>query len=316
MWQPSKENFFIHFKPGECRTVLVVGAGASAHLGFPLGDELCCTIISNTRNPDSNPFKDLVSMGFAHEAIISFHENLERSLPHSIDEFLSDRSEFIDVGRAAIAQVLIGHEDEKRLRQRDDNWYGLLRDRIKAAIQRNEFSPVIVTFNYDLSLDKFLYDFLSSTFSRYAQMDTLEDAVRVFHVHGRLGYLEYEVTHTPRRSYGKPLSPNEILAASQGIRVISQLDNDFGRDMVFAQEAIKQGERVIFLGFGYDDMNLDRLRIGTWESGKYFGTAFKLGESRFSELLRQSANKFNLGKQDVGICDYLRTTDCWKNPVT
>jgi len=316
MWQPYK-NDFIHFRRGECRTVLVVGAGASAHLGFPLGAELCSTIISNTRNPESEPFKNLVAMGFSHANILSFHANIERSFPHSIDEFLSDRSEFVDIGRAAIAQILIGCEDEKRLRQRDDNWYGLLRDRIKAEIKGNEFSPVIVTFNYDLSLDKFLYDFLSSTFQRYATMNSFDDAViRVFHVHGRLGYLDYEVKHRSSRPYGKALSPNEILVASQGIRIPTQLDNDFGRDMVFARKAIQEAERVIFIGFGYDDNNLYRLGVDTWEREKYFGTAYKLGKARIKELMTRSADKLSLGSPDETVFDYLTSADCWKNQLT
>ena len=110
-------------------------------------------------------------MAFPHETIRLFHDQIEKSYARSIDEFLADRIEFIDVGRASIAQVLIMHEDDKLLRMRDDNWYGLLRNRIKKDIDRNSFSPVIVTFNYDLSLDKFLYDFLSSTFPRYARID-------------------------------------------------------------------------------------------------------------------------------------------------
>jgi len=311
MWQPYK-NELIHFRPGECRTVLVVGAGASAHLGFPLGAELCSTIISNTRNRESEPFKNLVTMGFSHATILSFHADIEKPFPRSIDEFLSDRSEFIDIGRAAIAQILIACEDEKRLRLRDDNWYGLLRDRIKEEILRNEFRPVIVNFNYDLSLDKFLYDFLSSTFpGRYAAMKS-EDDVRVFHVHGRLGYLDYEVTRTPRRSYGKPLSPNEMLLASQGIRIPTQLDNDFGRDMMFAQKVIQEAERVIFIGFGYDDNNLYRLGVDAWEPQKYYGTAYKLGQARIKELMTRSADKLNLGSPGENVFDYLTSADFWK----
>jgi len=299
--------------PGESRTVLVLGAGASAHLGFPLGPQLCSKIIENTSDPDGNPFKELLAMAFPHETIYSFHEQLEKSFPRSIDEFLADRPKFIDVGRASIAQVLIRYEDEKLLRKREDNWYGLLRDRIKEELDRNRFSPVIVTFNYDLSLDKFLYDFLSSTFPRYATINTLEGAVRILHVHGRLGYLDYEVTCSPRRSYGGPVSPSEILAASQGIRVPSQLPNDYGRDMVVAQEAIKQAKRVIFLGFGYDDTNLVRLRVDSWEPGKYFGTGYKLKKARIQELLTLSEKRLSVGDSNLGTSDYLLSAACWND---
>jgi hypothetical protein len=172
---------------------------------------------------------------------------------------------------------------------------------------------VIVTFNYDLSLDKFLYDFLSSTFPRYATINTLDGAVWILHVHGRLGYLDYEVTHSPRRSYGGPVSASEILAASQGIRIPSQLPNDYGRDMVIAQEAIKQAKRVIFIGFGYDDANLDRLRVNSWEPGKYFGTGYKLAKARIQELLTLSEKRLSLGDSNLGISDYLLSAPCWND---
>ena len=309
-WQPYKESAFVHFKRDECRVVLVLGAGASAHLGFPSGADLCARIISNTRNPQSEPYKGLLYMDFLDKDITAFHESIEKSFPHSIDEFLSDRPEFIEIGRAAIAQILIGCEDEKRLRERERNWYGLLRDRIKAEVLKNQFSPVIVTFNYDLSLDKFLYDFFSSTFSQYAKLKTLEEAIRIFHVHGRLGHLDYEDSQWCR-SYGKSISPIELRKASQGIRVVSELDNDFGRDMVFAQKAIDEAEKVIFLGFGYDDLNLDRLRVSSWKIGKFFGTALNLDRERREQLLQKTQKRITLAKSDVEVYDYLQTAECW-----
>lgn len=312
MWQPGK-NHHVHLMRDESRTVLVLGAGASTYLGFPLGPQLCFKIIENTSDPGRKPFNELLAMGFSQQKIQSFHERLDKSYTRSIDEFLSDRPEHIDIGRAAIAQVLIRYENGKVLRTRHNNWYGLLRNRIKEDITRNRFSPVIVTFNYDLSLDKFLFDFLTNTFERYDKINTLEGSVRLLHVHGRLGYLDYEVKHTSRRPYGRHVSPHEILAASQGIRVPGQLENDYGRDMEVAQEAIKQAECVIFLGFGYDSTNLFRLRIDAWESGKYFGTAYGLGKARIQELLTLSEKRLILGDPDLGICDYLKSADCWND---
>jgi hypothetical protein len=312
MWHTAN-NLNVDLRPDECRTVLVLGAGASSHLGFPLGPELLSTIIKNTSDPDGNFFKELLGMNFSQETIRFFREHLEKSFPHSVDEFFENRPEFIDVGRASIAQVLIEREDESLLRNRDDNWYRLLRDRIKGEIDGNGFRPVIVTFNYDLSLEKFLYDFLSSTFPRYATINTLTNVVRILHVHGRLGYLDYEAPRTPSRSYGGPVSRREILAASQGIRVPSQLTNDYGGDMVYAQEAIKQAKRVIFLGFGYDDRNLHRLRVDNWEPGKYFGTAYGLGETRIQRLLNVSQERLSLAPSTLRIYDYLASAACWND---
>ncbi len=312
MWNTGKNLNFVHLKPGESRTVLVLGAGASAHLGFPLGPKLCSEIIQNTSDPNLKSFTDLLAMGFPRQIILSFHDQLDKSFPRSIDEFLSDRAEYIDVGRAVIAQVLTRHEDEKVLRSRDNNWYGLLRNLIRQDLDRNKFSPLIVTFNYDLSLYKFLYDFLSSTFQRFATMNTLDEGVRILHVHGRLGYLDFE-KRTPSRTYARRGSPTDILEASRGIRVPSQLENDYGRDMLIAQEAIKQAKRVIFLGFGYDETNINRIRIDTWEPGKYFGTGYRLENKRIQELSTLSGKKLSLGDPVLGIYEYLISAACWND---
>lgn len=304
MWKTG-HNRVVDLLPDKCRTVLVLGAGASAHLGFPLGPQLCSEITHNTSDRDASSFKNLLEMGFPHEMICSFHEEIRKSHPNSIDEFLSDRPDFVDVGRAAIAQILIGCENEARLQNRDDNWYGLLRNRIKADINSNRWRPMIVTFNYDLSLDKFLHDFVASTFPGHASINDIP------HVHGRLGYLDYEVSNTPRRSYGGGASPSDILAASRGIRVPSQLDNDYGSNMLIAQDAIKKAKCVIFLGFGYDDPNLARLRVDNWEPGKFFGTAYKLDRARIQDLETLTKNGLSLGDPNRGISDYLPSAACW-----
>ncbi len=295
--------------PGKCRTVLVLGAGASSHLGFPLGPELCAKIISNTGNRESEAFKSLLDMRFDAEAIVSFHHCLKNFLPRTIDQFLAERPEFRSVGKAAIAQVIIAQEDENKLLRPDANWYFLLADRIRSAIDRNVFPPFIVTFNYDLSLDKCLYGFLKIT-KRHQNIKTLNEAISVLHVHGSLGQIDDEKGPW-FRSYGKNLSPEEIMEASQGIRVPDELDNDYGRVMVGAQRAIEEAERVIFLGFGYDEMNLNRLAITNWKPSKFHGTAFNFDRQARQQLLARTSKTLSLGVSKFAIYEYLQRTNCW-----
>jgi len=81
--------------------------------------------------------------------------------------------------------------------------------------------------------------------------------------------------------------------------------------MVFAQKAIEQAERVIFLGFGYDDMNLGRLRVSSWKIGKVFGTAFKMDQNRRGKLLARTEKKLTLAHGDADVYKYLQTAPCW-----
>lgn len=311
MWQPWKDAVAA-LGPRETHTVLVLGAGASFHLGYPLGLALTERIIENTR-AERQDFRQLVEMGFAEDFVSEFGDELAKSVPHSIDDFLYHRHNFLDIGRACIAQELIKHEDEGLLRTRTDNWYACwLREWVCEVIERNTCAPTIVTFNYDRSLDKFLYDFVSAMYTERA--NTLGNLIPVSHVHGRLGDLDHEAGRGFSRPYSKLASPLEILRASKGIRVPVEIaiSNKLGNEMAEAHKAIKRAKRVVFLGFGFDPSNLDRLRVedptgcDSWAgTNKFFGTAYHLSESRRQELQRESGGRLRLGGADTQILEYL-----------
>lgn len=301
MWQSSTSGR-TDLGPHGSDTVLVLGAGASAHLGYPLGATLCENIIKNTDDTKGSSFRELVEMGFAEKVIGEFSDQLAKALPSTIDEFLSYRLELVDIGRAAIAQELIRYEDASLLRRRAGNWYAMLRDHIKEAIDTNRSCPLVVTFNYDRSLDKLLSDFVKSMYPTKVQV--LHDVMRVFHVHGLLGDLDHEAGSRP---YCSQATPAEIRAASQGIRVPAELENNYGQEMVVAQNAIRNARRVIFLGFGFDGTNVDRLRLGDWrnDTTKYCGTAYRLSPARRQQLLDESGGRLTLGGADTTILDYV-----------
>jgi hypothetical protein len=66
MWQTG-HNVVVHLSRDLCRIVLVLGAGASAHLGFPLGPKLCSEITDNTSDPHATSFIELTEMARTHQ---------------------------------------------------------------------------------------------------------------------------------------------------------------------------------------------------------------------------------------------------------
>jgi hypothetical protein len=309
----------INFDLLDTYTVLVLGAGASAHLGYPLGSRLCDNILESTKNPTAHSFIQLHEMGFSENDILAFNRAFGASALPAIDVFLGKRNEFLELGRAAIACELVKYEDEDRLRRdRQDNWYFELPKKLTAEIDRNYFGFVIVTFNYDRSLDKFLHDFFSATYPQKAQSSTIEHYVPILHVHGRLGYLEHQTSQEPRRPYKVTNSSEEILASSKCIQVPVELQNKHSQDMVEAQCAIQEAKRVVFLGFGYDTTNLRRLGIHHPMAGvrwtgddKYFGTAYDLPKLKIEELSKASERRLILADSSTRIRDYLRNETCW-----
>jgi hypothetical protein len=242
-------------------TVLVLGAGASMHLGYPLGSGLVEQIKGNSGNEGCAAFKQLRDMGFGRGDILEFHSALVSEGSRSIDDFLSTHEESLVLGRATIAQVLIGHEDPIRLAERD-NWYWQLGWYFRESFRINEHPPAIVTFNYDRSLDKFIHDAIKGIFPN--SFEYYRRFIKILHVHGRLGYLDSDgVEDFVRRYGGESVTPEQILKSAAGIRVMPELSDDYGYDMRCAQQVIANAKKVLFLGFSYNPQNLERLRVVT-----------------------------------------------------
>jgi hypothetical protein len=172
---------------------IVLGAGASD--GFPLGSELLKILKKDVKNyieefilrkSDSKSAyeyyqKEIIKINldgisdefkeFCQQVLILL-QNLEKSSATSIDYFASRIS---DKYHQAIAKALIRNIIQSYNTKIEETWYGNLlpiyfpdyvegdkvRNTIDAIIQKSK-EIQIITFNYDLSLEKFLFDFLKN----------------------------------------------------------------------------------------------------------------------------------------------------------
>ena len=175
----------------EHRLVLVLGAGASRPFGFPTGDELYNSIITELGGKGNGQLYSLLhEAGFEHQEINKFHSALSRAGTQSVDAFLEHRAEFRDVGKAAIASALLRHEHEETVHANNEsNWYRYFFEKLNSKFEdfyKNSVS--VLTFNYDRSLEHFLYTALINKYGK-----TPEECVRqvrvfpIIHLYGQLG---------------------------------------------------------------------------------------------------------------------------------
>ena len=106
-------------------TTLVLGAGASIAMGYPTGGELRLELLKLT-NVDKRQFSiesGLYAAGEEH--LQGFIDAFRRSQMYSIDAFLARRPEFTDIGKRAIAAVLLEREAACSLDRwnHEDGWY-------------------------------------------------------------------------------------------------------------------------------------------------------------------------------------------------
>ena len=261
-------------------TVLVLGAGASAPYGFPTGAELRSQIIGELACPVASPLgKTLMGAGFREQQIQSFADEFGNSAWNSVDQFLEHRPDHLSVGKAAIAAALIPHETMGKLFRAvdpEEDWYRYLFNAMACSFdefQNNKLS--IITYNYDRSLEQHWLKALLAFNKPVAVCYEKLKSIPILHLHGTLG----EFINGPKnyRPYSDDSTPDMITRASDSILIIHETNHasaGFGR----ARELIQAAERICFLGFGYDQRNVERL-VGTdrlFQNKILTGTAYGL----------------------------------------
>jgi hypothetical protein len=243
------------------KRVLVLGAGASCTYGYPVGTQLRRKILEATE--DSMGAEGTFPIGLVRE----FREAFAQSQSMSIDRFLSRRSDFADIGRYAIAQVLLQDEDasEPKLMGEPDgeHWYRYLLDRLTSD-DWDAFDPswlTVVTFNYDRSLEWYLMHSLKAMYGkREDEVAEKLTRLKILHVYGSLGMpwgnvdpLPYTLARRQRMQRS-----TVIRQAAERLRVIPE-GRDDDPSLQPIQAAIKEAEQIAFLGFSFDATNVRRL---------------------------------------------------------
>src|ERR1035437_10205984 len=102
------------------KTVLILGAGASCGYGFPVGSQLRQRILALRDDVEASNI-----MMFSRSFTRKFVDAFGNAQVYSIDTFLGRRPEFVEIGKAAIAYILLSCEQKANLTSdtNDDHWY-------------------------------------------------------------------------------------------------------------------------------------------------------------------------------------------------
>ncbi len=264
-------------------TTLILGAGASAPYGYPLGVELRDALLNGPHSFDQR----------LHDLSIDAAEwtNVQAALHDyqkpSVDEFLSAYPEHSQLMKLAIAHELNRHEDHMQHKSpsHKDPWYRVLLDEYLG--DDKDFGSgllTIVTFNYDLSLEKYLVD--TSKARHRGRTDEQRQAslahLAIQHVYGDLGPVVD--IHGTGRQYGP--FPNSATARSAAGSISTCFEEGSREAVANAQKQISESDVVAFLGFGYSTQNLQRLdlRSRLKKGAVVIGSNYKCGNVQ--DLLR------------------------------
>lgn len=284
------------------RTTLLLGAGASAHLGYPLGTGLRDNILSMMNPPDkrNGDLARLVGHLGSEELWRPFAEHLSRGGWRSPDAFLEKHREFIPLGKTLMAIALKQCEHPMSVFPPSNNgWYGYLGDCLLEAtvdeFRKNKLS--IVTFNYDRSIEFFLHNLVKY---RYVLSDgeawkIVQDTIPLVHVHGILGTY-------PDISYSTNGDVGDI---SRTIKIIHEFDdsNDgfCSKDFEQAHSLLRQSEVIYSLGFAMAETNMERLRFFGPQAFKERTIKCAIGpvHGRQRASFCSSVEKYGFGPNDI-----------------
>ena len=281
-------------------TLFILGAGASLPYGYPTGKDLrriICkefpqdysTLLNRKASPDPDYFGDEVIY-----IAQNFADYFFKSSTPSIDLFLARNHNFSDIGRTAIALSIWKSERNSCFREDVDqsqDWYSYLYHRITETltepdnhklIEQNKIS--FITFNYDRSLEFFLYESILNSFTSITRTQPPKADFLPFsfqHVYGQLAPLPWQGSSS--LDYAAKLNGFELNQIYENIRVIYDRTDD---NLTKIKEQISKANRVFFLGFGFAKENLEALGIPDLLTGeqKIFGTAYGMTEKEIQSI--------------------------------
>jgi len=268
-------------------TVFILGAGSSKPYGFPIGTELTNLTLNSTQQ-GQNMFKVLTSAGFASEEIERFRIEFQRSGRYSVDAFLQNRADLSSLGRAIIAYQIMIKERHEALYESsaDADWYRHLVQKMDAPFENfHENNVAFITFNYDRSLEYYLVQHLAGSFG-ITEVAAFNEVSKLplIHLHGDVGALPWSKENG--RSYGGKIEIHELREWAKRIHIVHDELAEREANFIRAREMLQTYEMPVFLGFGFDRINCERLKFSEI-TGKARGTGYGLTEAERNAIRKQ-----------------------------
>ncbi len=288
------------------KTCLILGAGASRPYGFPTSGELRELLLGG---PESwEVFRDLgfqspeQTANFLEQALLSGADGDPKSLQRfrnvfseseriSIDALLASlplneqNQRLTTIAKRGMAAALLLCENERRP---TGDWYRWL---LEFILRNGRDFPgsrlSVITFNYDRSLEQFLWKaFLRSFDLEPVRATEMLNRIEIVHAYGSLGPLTLH-EHNDPVDYGDvshaarsgnllcPVAPRTPVQSTNQIRKI------------FAES-----KRLIFLGFGFWPENIDLLFGSNYQGRHYQEESYEIENERriFASRFKLSAS--------------------------
>ena len=318
-------------------SVLIIGAGGSAHLGYPTAATLMGTL--KVWGLGKSVYLEPRNLGLATRSSGMFHygiynlwpmENIpcyqefvkqlsKQSTAKNIDAFLRDNIDHRETGKLLIAAEILSKENVTHAST--PSWLSLIIQEFLECsssedILSNEMG--IISFNYDVSPEYYFYEHLKNTprVCEYADAFCAQLQENMVHVYGAVRTGTFNEIHS---TYGTALGNSRdkdyettyllSTADKSEIKVIygdKQDEVSVMPHIIKAKKLLAGAKRIFVLGFGFDRQNVALLGLKQL-SGKLVYYTNQDPRSDFKEIVESSFGSNNNFKAYQKIEDALAT---------
>jgi hypothetical protein len=311
------------------RTLFVVGAGATAEAGMPVGTSLASTI---GKKMDIRFDMGTEHVGTGDLELFSHMRNTFRAeaneyqragwlirdgitLSQSIDDFLDlhRNNERVNLyGKAAIVKAVLEAERASKLYfggtsgiekfpsdNIADTWFVKFMRMLGRGIPKENVRQIFdyvsfIVFNYDRCVEHFLLHSLQKLYGISEQeASAILDDVQIVHPYGLIGDLERSTFRGGIPFGGGDRLTANYVALSDEIKTYTE--RVASADLLLSIEAeMQKAKCVVFLGFAYHSQNMRLLKPSTAIPNKrIFGTAYGMSAADTEVVSHQIADFFS-----------------------
>ena len=282
------------------KTLFILGAGASNSFRYPTSQELRNEIIEGkyiheVAKAFSIHVAGISDRGMYDNEIRKFVEAYKKSGVYSIDAFIEKRQEYMAFGKMIITASLLRRENIISLTKTEENWYMYLFNRIKDTIVEQPESVIsFITFNYDRSLEQFLFNAIKE-YNNLQPPDCIKvlKKIPIAHLYGQINYLPWQQQENTFTYLNDSKSyVARLIDSLKNIKLIGE-EREIEESEVFqeAYKLIEKAKKIYFLGFGYDETNLDRLRIENMRGKNIVGSVLDVEKSKLNFINKYFSSK-------------------------
>ena len=252
--------------------VLILGAGASAPYNFPTAAALKRIICNSFDNVWESFVWDKTQTPFTQDYVEEqkniakkFTNDFRKFEHDSIDLFLDIFKEYADIGKKAIFLTILDSEKKSMMKGRIQDWYTELFRRMIGTsgnyFKLSENNLTIITFNYDRSIENYLYNIFMDFSNSLNIIEKIEELnkIKIYHVYGKLADLPWQGDDNPL-DYGQKINMAQLNRGKDNIKTIFERKEN-AETINTIINSIQSAKKIYFLGFGFAQENVEMLSL-------------------------------------------------------